>query len=232
VSTLESPPRLPSAWSDYLVWLSFAVPGMLNRGNVDSMAHALQHMPREGAMLEIGSFCGLSTCVLSYLRQKHAVTAPFFTCDRWSFEGQELGASLGDSLQVTHDDYRTFVRESFLRNARTFCKGDEPRTIEKDSDEFFAAWNQREVTQDVFGRPATLGGPLSFCYIDGNHSYEYARRDFDNTDRALVAGGFILFDDSGDGSQWEVNRLVQDVLKSGAYLLVAKAPNYLLQKQR
>jgi hypothetical protein len=36
--------ELDSAWSEYLSWLTFAVPGMLVRGNVDAIAFALQHV--------------------------------------------------------------------------------------------------------------------------------------------------------------------------------------------
>jgi hypothetical protein len=220
-----------AAWSEYLLWLTFAVPGMLNKGNVDSMDRALRSMPAGGAMLEIGSFCGLSTCVLSYLRGRIGVRAPFFTCDRWGFEGQVLGARIGDG-PITHDVYRTFVKSSYLRNIETFCAADRPHTIELDSDGFFLAWREAVVASDVFGRRVELGGPLSFCYIDGNHSEAFARRDFENTDEHLLEGGFILFDDSADGSTWEVCRVVRDVLASGRYEVVAKAPNYLVRKLR
>ena len=50
---------------------------------------------------------------------------------------------------------------------------------------------------DVFGRSFQLGGPISFCYIDGNHTDDLAKRDFENCDRYLEKGGFVLFDDSG-----------------------------------
>ncbi|MFO0829200.1 MAG: class I SAM-dependent methyltransferase [Phycisphaerales bacterium] len=223
---------LESAWSDYLVWLGFAVPGMLNRGNVDAMAHAIRRLPSEAPLVEIGSFCGLSTCVLSYLCTKHGRRNPLFTCDRWAFEGQELGKPLGDSSTVTHDAYRTFVRESFLRNARTFCQDRLPHTIEADSDEFFARWRESQRCVDVFGTTVRLGGPIAFAYIDGNHTYEFARRDFDNVDRHLEIGGHILFDDSADGSAWEVCRVIDEILRSDSYAVVAKMPNYLVQKVR
>ena len=230
-SASDAPPiKLDSAWDEYLLWLSFAVPGMLNRGNVDAMAYALARLPNNAPILEIGSFCGLSTCVLAYLRQRIGVSNPFVTCDRWSFEGQALGQGLGDSKTVSHDDYRNFVRGSFLRNAQTFCSPDLPHTVEEDSDGFFRAWDARERRTDVFDRSVTLGGPLSFCYIDGNHTYEFAARDFHNTDKWLVPGGFILFDDSADGSRWEVCRVVEEVVNSRRYRVVAKAPNYLVQK--
>ena len=222
---------LPAVWSDYLMWLTFAVPGMLDRGNVGAIAYALEHLPNDAPMLEIGSFCGLSTCVISYLRQKYGRANRLFTCDRWAFEHQELGRPVGDQPFVTHDQYRTFVRDSYLRNARTFCQPDLPYTIEVDSDTFFQRWDATEKAVDVFGRPVDLGGPLSFCYIDGDHTYAFAKRDFENVDRHLSPGGFILFDDSADGSGWEVCRVVEEVLQSGAYEFIVKNPNYLVRKR-
>lgn len=222
---------IPSVQSDYLNWLSFAVPGMLDRGNVDSISFALQHLPGDAPMVEIGSFCGLSTCVIAYLSLKHSITNRLFTCDRWAFEGQEIGAFLGDHKFVTHDSYRTFIRDSYLRNTSMFCNPNLPYTIEADSDAFFQRWSAAERAVDVFDRDVEMGGALSFCYIDGNHTYEFAKRDFTNTDRYLLPGGFILFDDSGDGSGWEVCQVVEEVLKSGSYDLIAKNPNYLLRKR-
>ena len=222
---------IPPARSEYLDWISFAVAGMLIRGNVDAMSFAIQHLPNDSPMLEIGSFCGLSTCVIAYLRLKHSVPNRLFTCDRWAFEGQKLEACLGDNKFVTHDQYRTFVRDSYLRNTNMFCKTDLPYTIEADSDTFFKQWSAAESATDVFGRNVDMGGTLSFCYIDGNHTYEFAKRDFLNVDRYLSPRGFILFDDSGDGSGWEVCKVVEEVLKSGSYHLIAKNPNYLVQKR-
>ena len=117
------------------------------------------------------------------------------------------------------------------RNVRMFSRYDMPYTIEAFSDEFFNAWSAGERRTDILGRALTLGGPISFCYIDGNHSYDYARRDFDNVDKHLQPGGFLLFDDSGDGSGWEVCRVVQEVMRTGRYDLVAQNPNYFFRKK-
>ena len=46
------------------------------------------------------------------------------------------------------------------------------------------------------GARFTLFGPISFCYIDGNHTHEGVKQDFLNCDRWIESGGFILFDDS------------------------------------
>jgi len=212
---------------EYVEWLAFANAGMLNRGNLVAFDHALRNLPPAGAMLEIGAFAGLSTNLLGYYRKKHRITRPFFNCDRWQFEG--AAGSVGGT-GLSHADYRAFVRESYVRNVRMFSGQDLPQTIELLSDEFFEAWENRISVDDVFGRRATLGGPLAFCYIDGNHSYEFARRDFVNTDRCLEPGGFILFDDSADGTKFEVGAVVQEISRRTDYRVVLKNPNYLFQK--
>jgi hypothetical protein len=42
--------------------------------------------------------------------------------------------------------------------------------------------------------------------------------------------GFILFDDSSEDSPFGVARLMQEILGEERYRLVARDPNYLLQK--
>lgn len=79
--------------------------------------------------------------------------------------------------------------------------------------------------------PSHSGGEISFSYIDGNHTYAFAKRDFENTDRVLVSGGFILFDDSSDDSTWEVNRLTREIAAGQRYELISKTPNYLFRKR-
>ena len=213
---------------EFIAWLSFANAGMLSKGNLLCFDHAIKNMPRGGAMVEIGVCAGLSTNCLAYYRARHGVTSPFFNCDAWQFEGV-VGETLGQS-SVRHADYQRFVRESYIRNVRMFSGRDLPHTIELLSDHFFRAWERNELRTDVFGRPSTLGGPIGFCYIDGDHSYKQSKRDFENADRHLLPGGFILFDDSADGTKFEVGRLIEEVKRRDDYRVVVKNPNYLVQK--
>jgi hypothetical protein len=212
---------------DYLAYLSFANAGMLNKGNLLCIDYAIRNLPSKNPILEIGSFCGLSTNIISYFKNRHGVPNTLFTCDKWQFEGAE--GNVGNS-EIPHSEYREFVKRSFINNTRMFSRAHLPHTIEALADEFFEAWERRELATDVFGRNVPLGGPISFCYIDGNHAYAPARRDFQNTDRHLEPGGFILFDDSADGSHWEVCRVIEEVKQMPNYRLVVKNPNYLLQK--
>jgi hypothetical protein len=181
-------------------------------------------------MLEIGSFCGLSTSIIQYLKQKHGRSDPLFTCDRWVFEGSEK--ALPEAAPVSRAELRRFVIESFERSVRTFSPGELPLAVEATSDELFAMWRDRRRVRERFGREVTLGGPLSFVFIDGNHTEEYAMRDFLNSDEHLMPGGLLLFDDSDDADGWAIRRVVREVERSGRYEVVAKNPNHLVRKRR
>jgi len=70
-------------------WLRFANAGMLLDGNVSAMSRATRNLPATGSLLEIGSFCGLSTNVFILFDD---------SSDTYAFEGvrrviQEIRAS-------------------------------------------------------------------------------------------------------------------------------------------
>lgn len=213
---------------EYLNWLEFANAGMLAKGNLYSFNYAIENLPSDNSIVEIGSFCGLSTNIMSYLLKKHNKQNKIFSSDKWIFEGAGEN-KLGDS-DVSHAEYREFVRDSFFRNVKMFSKDNLPFTIEEISDDFFAMWEENKQIKDVFERDAKLGGKISFCFIDGNHSYEYVKRDFENTDKFLEKGGFILFDDSADYYDFGSSKLMKEIKNNKNYRVVLKNPDYLIQK--
>jgi len=215
--------------NEYLNWLNYANAGMLNPGNIYSLDYAIKNLATHNPVIEIGSFCGLSTNVISYLLKKHGKKNKIITADKWIFEGAESILNVGDS-EILHADYKNFVIESFKRNVTFFSSSNIPYTIEVFSDEFFELWQSGEKVSDVFGREIQLGGKISLAYIDGNHTYEYAKRDFINTGKFLERGGFILFDDSYDGSPFSCAKLMKEIQADKNYRLALKNPNYLFQK--
>lgn len=215
---------------EFLTWITYAVAGMTDPGNFYCFDYAISRLPGENPVLEIGSWCGRSAIALSYFLGVHGRPNRLVTCDEWDYERFTSDPYVGDT-KVTHASLREYLKGSFVRNAMTFCPDRLPHTVERNADAFFADWAAgREVT-DVFGRPTKLGGGLSFCFIDGNHTYAAARRDFEHCDRYLDPGGFILFDDSADGSAWEVCRVVREVAEGGRYVVEMKNPNYLFRKR-
>ena len=161
-------------------------------------------------------------------KRKYGLKNRLITCDRWDFEiGGDRERVAGSP--VLHSDYKRFVRDSYLRNTDLFSAEDLPYTIEATSDEFFGQWQRQESVRDIRSRALQLGGPISFCYIDGNHTYENSKRDFLNCGAFLEPGGFIVFDDSAN-EEFGVCRLMPEVVNSGQYTLVATNPNHLFQK--
>jgi hypothetical protein len=216
----------------FINWLKWANAGMLTDGNLYCFEYAIEHLPSDNPIIEIGAFCGLSTNLISFYLREFNRSNTLITCDKWIFEGAEESITVMEGSKITNQQYKEFVKDSYLRNITFFSKDHLPYTIEEFSDDFFKIWEAKKIKTDVLGRQIQLGGKISFAYIDGNHSYEFAKRDFDNTDKYLEIGGFILFDDSEDGSDWGVNRVLKDIKKSGKYEIIIKNPNYLLKKLR
>ncbi|HQB21985.1 MAG TPA: hypothetical protein PLW23_06355 [Bacteroidales bacterium] len=49
--------------------------------------------------------------------------------------------------------------------------------------------------------------------------------------KILISGGFILFDDSADYTNWGSKKVAQEAAKSGKYEVVRKNPHYFLRKK-
>lgn len=225
-----APAEVKTLDDEFLAWLRFANAGMLEPGNAYCMDIAIRDLPSDAPILEIGCFCGLSTNVMCYLLRKHGKNNRVLTSDKWIFEGADKGEFLPGS-EVRHSDYRTYVMESFQRNVRFFGGDPLPSPIEVFSDEFFELWEAKATVTDLFGNETTLGGPLSFVFIDGNHTYEFAKRDFDNTAKFLEPGGYVLFDDSAEGSIFGCARLMPEIAASDDFELIMTNPNFLFRKR-
>ncbi|MBC7900783.1 MAG: class I SAM-dependent methyltransferase [Saprospiraceae bacterium] len=200
--------------------------GWLERGNLYSLNYAIEHLPSGSPIIEIGSFCGLSTNLIGYYKEKHGVTNKLINCDKWEWNNS---GPMGNS-RISIADYLIYAQNTYMGNVQTFSGNDLPHTIKEFSDDFFRMWRAGEEVEDIFGRKTKLGGPISFAFVDGNHEYEFAKNDFLHTDEFLESGGFLLFDDSADGTEWEVSRVRDEVIATKRYEIIIKNPNYLFRK--
>jgi hypothetical protein len=189
----------------------------MHRGNLHCIDHAIQNLPTDDPLLEIGSGGGLCTNLLVHFKQQNGKTNPLFTCDRW------ISADTGPRDQAK-------ARDEYIRNIQRHSRADLPWTLELLSDEFFEAWDADEAARDVLERPIRLGGKFSFCLLNGSQNYEQSKRDFLNCAANLVRGGFIFFDNSADDLDWEVREVVKEVAAREDFELVMKNPNYLFRK--
>jgi Methyltransferase domain len=222
---------------DFLARLPSAVVGatMLHEGNPYLFDWAIRNMPAQGAVLEIGSYGGLSTNLLIHYLRKYAKNNPFFTCDAWVYEGysdaQEGAVEWMDGrTDVSRTDFMAHIKASFIQSTRLLSAERLPYTVHARSEDFLMQWRENKSVTDVFGRTVQLGGDLAFAYIDGDHSYATAAMEFRYIDACLLPGGLLLLDDSGRGMPFGSVRLADEILGRNDYRLVARNPNVLLQK--
>lgn len=220
------------ASDEYIRWLCTVLGGWLgpDHGNLQAFDYAVRYLPAEGAIVEIGSFLGLSTNIIAYLTLKYRRENLCFTCDPWVFEGTD--EPIGGYFDAGCEAFRRYAKEVFRMSTALFSAARKPYALEIFSAQFFEHWHARATVEDLFGRQVTLGGPISFAYIDGAHTAEAVQDDFLGVDRHLLLGGFILFDDSDDGGCFpEVTRVVRAVAEDPSYELVAKTPHYFVRKK-
>ena len=210
---------------EFVVYLQNLVGGFLAEGNLQAMERALNEMPSNGAVVEIGSFLGLSTNILTYALAQKEGARRLFSCDPWDYEG-------GLQSLTQTPEFNSWAKQTFATNTRLLSATRLPHTIESTSDAFFDAWQNGETREDVFGRQVQLGGDIAFAYIDGDHSEVATRRDFQNVHRHLMRGGWILFDDSSAYGYEGVQRVVSEVAAHSDYQIVGAFPNILARRVR
>ncbi len=204
-----------------------SVPGWLDLGHVYSIDYAIKNLPTNDPILEIGTFAGLSTNVILYFLNKYNKANTYYTTD-W-YWGDITDKDIITTIE-NPKDLSKFLKESFVRNVSFFSPNNKPLSSDLPSDDYFKAWDNNEELDNLFGGKFKVNGPISFAYIDGNHEYDFAKRDFKNVDKHLIKGGFILFDDSADYTNWGSKLVAQEAVKSGKYKVVFKNPHYLVEK--
>jgi hypothetical protein len=203
------------------------IPGWLDPGHMYCFDYAIKNLPEKLSILEIGTFAGLSTNSILYFLSKYGKTNTMFTTD-WFLNDINPDEKICNvkSARTTRD----YLKESFIRNVRFFNPDADIKSSDLGSDEFFEAWQSKTELPNLHGGTFIPGGQIGFAYIDGNHKYDYAKRDFENVDKILVKGGFILFDDSADYTNWGSKIVAQEAVKSGRYKIVRKNPHYFVEK--
>ena len=139
----------------------------------------------EGVIIEVGSFRGRSTVALSVGSREGANAAVFAIDPHEEFDGV-FGGKFGPP------DRRAFF-ESMLS---TGC-WQNVRLVNLSSEVVSAAWQR----------------PVELLWIDGDHSYEGVRRDFDCWVPHLLPGGTIALDDTEAGGG--PAQLVEELLAEG-----------------
>ncbi len=153
----------------------------------------------EGAVVEIGSYRGRSTCFLAFGLQirgdgiVHAVDH-----FQGSPEHQE-GKPLADEFLLRDGSLLPIFTENLKRNGL---------------DELVTPI----VSSSVAAAEQWDGSPVRLLFIDGDHSYKATRADFEAWEKFIPVGGFVAFHDVND--TWPgVQRFFRDLVELDAWTL-------------
>lgn len=148
--------------------------------------------PGAGAIVEIGSFMGRSTCCLA-IGSKSARREKVYAVDPFTGSPEHQAGGTCEIREIVEEGTTWNV---FLNNIREFGVEDYVVPIKAASTDAARDWS----------------GPIRLLFIDGDHSYEASRLDFDSWSPFVVEGGIIAFHDIG---HWEgVTNFYNDLMRT------------------
>jgi predicted O-methyltransferase YrrM len=164
-----------------------------------------------GEVVEIGSYLGKSTSYLA-LGLKAGNRGIVHAVDH--FQGSDehqKGQRHEESVLVQEG---TLLHE-FKRNMELNELQDHVRPIVSDSLSAGRSWN----------------GPIRLLFIDGDHSYEATKADFECWERHVIPDGLIAFHDVGDS--WPgVTTFFNELITEGAHFLTLAVGSIRVVKKR
>ena len=144
-----------------------------------------------GPIVEIGSYCGKSTCYLA-TGSRHTV----FAIDLWETAEYKIAPKWqkrkGKTKRHTIDVY-----QEYLKNIKTAGVSDRIVIIKRSSFDVGKAWTD----------------PIGGLFIDGEHTYGACLQDYQNFSPYVVAGGWIAIHDYHTEHHAPIVRVVEEVLK-------------------
>ena len=150
--------------------------------------------PGAGAIVEIGSFMGLSTCWLAR-GSKAANREPVTAIDH--FEGSpEHQANQAMENSILISEGTTFNR--FQANIESMGVAEHVFPIRANSADAVATWTE----------------PIRLLFVDGDHSYDGVSRDVSLWSPFVIRGGIVALHDVG--SSPDVSRYYEELLASGS----------------
>ena len=191
MAMIEVPPDLNSVLD--AAWEAVReIPGFLLEQEARFLGMAAACAPRAGSIVEIGSFKGKSTVMLAKVAAHYGLD-PIVAIDPHNFNSSELKAH-----RVAPD---ASSYEEFLNTLRVAGVSDMVEVHRAYSNDIASDWSR----------------PIRFLWIDGDHSYQGAKADFDGFSRHIVPEGIVAFHDALHEFPGPIRVFVEDVLRSDAF---------------
>ena len=143
----------------------------------------LQQMPKESICAEIGVYEGK----FSMRIMKEVRPVKLHLIDPWKYESNPL---YQDALYGGHIGSQGTMEEKYRLVQKIFANEIESDVVVLHRTSADAALKNFE---DEY---------FDWVYIDGNHQYEYVKRDLENAYRKVKRGGYITGDDYRSGEWW------------------------------
>jgi predicted O-methyltransferase YrrM len=165
------------------------IPGFLLEDEARFLGLAAVCAPPDGAIVEIGSFKGKSTVMLAQLAHSFGLR-PVVAIDPHNFNNSEL------QDHRTTEDATSF--NEFVANLETAGVANFVDVRRAFSHEVAREWNM----------------PIRFLWIDGDHTYEGAKRDFDNFMPYVMPGAIVALHDALHEFAGPIRVFVEEMLRS------------------
>ena len=185
------PPGLQAALNE--AWNAAKdVPGFLLESEARFLGMMAACAPREGVIVEIGSFKGKSAVMLGKLAE-HYGFGPIVAIDPHNFNNAELAEHRAAPGATSYDE--------FLRNIEAAGVSSYIEVHRAFSTDVAKTWNRA----------------IRMLWIDGDHSYAGAKADFDGFVPHVVPGGFVALHDALHEFAGPIRVFVEDMLRSDRF---------------
>jgi predicted O-methyltransferase YrrM len=168
------------------------VPGFLMEGEARLLGTIAACVPANGVIVEIGSFKGKSTVMLGKVAAHYGL-GPIVAIDPHNFNSAELQDYKSDAEATSFKD--------FLSNIETAGVASNIEVHRAFSKDVASAWNR----------------PIRFLWIDGDHSYQGAKTDFDGFFPYVTPLGVVALHDSLHEFSGPIRVFVEDILQSNKF---------------
>lgn len=186
-------PRLAAATDYWLLADAFSsVDGFLDPIEGYALLLLAQYGPGVGGIVEIGSYTGKSTCYLAR-GSKRARREKITAVDHFLGSPEHQRGGANESAYVVRGD----LFAVFTENLAKAEVDDWVRPLRMGSAEAAAQWSH----------------PIRLLFIDGDHSYEASRDDFEAWGKWLIPEGLAVFHDIGIFAG--VTRYYEELLHGG-----------------